>query len=244
MDGRMTEMCAQTRVLCLGHSYIKHFQHFVYNKNSGSLFINDNSGDLTRFAGPLHNLFLSEDDFSIYFDGVSGATIYPPSVHLAKPKKNKSVGVLFNNSVDFFEPHIVFLQIGSNDLCDAAISPEAIAQDIVSYAEYILETLHVCYVIIGEVVPRLVTFAPEYNERVFACNRLLKRALVRQAGRHREEVNPRISLAPHAGLHSCDSAMYASDGIHLSARGNMRLVRSIRGGVIRAYKSCLRQGFF
>ena len=32
-------------------------------------------------------------------------------IHIPK-KKNKNVGVLFNDTVDFFEPHIVFLNIG------------------------------------------------------------------------------------------------------------------------------------
>ena len=136
-------MPAQTQVLCIGHSYMKHFQLFVYSRTTSHLFVNDKNTSLDRFPGPMHNLFLSEDKFSISFDGVGGATVYPPPE--GSRHKDKSIGTLFNGSVDFFKPHIVYIQVVSNDVSDSELSPTELAWDIVSYAEYVLNTLHVVF---------------------------------------------------------------------------------------------------
>ena len=79
----------------------------------------------------MHNLFLSEDQFSISFDGVGGATVYPPP--RSSRRKDKSIRTLFNGSVDFFEPQIVYIQVGSNDVSDSDLSPTELARDIVPY---------------------------------------------------------------------------------------------------------------
>ena len=234
---------SQTRVLCVGHSYIKYFQRFVYGRGVSHLFVNDINPSLDRFPGPLHNLFLAEDEFAISFDGVGDATIYPPPE--GSDRKNKCIGTLFNNSVDFFDPHIVYIQIGSNDLSDPQISPTVLATDIISYADYVLNTLHVPFVIIGELVPRVDhRIDSDFNFRISTCNKELKRRLVIQRGRHREQTSPQLLLAPHEGLRCCQANMYKEDGVHLSDLGNARLLRSVRGALIRAKKQCMQIGIF
>ena len=169
-------MAAQTRVLCIGHSYMKHFQYFAYSRTTSHLFVNDKNTSLDRFPGPMHNLFLSEDQFSISFDGVGGATVYPPP--RSSRRKDKSIRTLFNRSVDFFEPQIVYIQVGSNDVSDSDLSPTELARDIVSYAEYVLNTLHVAFLVIGELVPRAAPSHPAFNDHIRLCNQALKQMLV------------------------------------------------------------------
>ena len=141
------------------------------------LFVNDINSSLDRSPGPLHNLFLAEEEFAISFEGIGGATVYPPP----KGSTNKCIGTLFNNCVDFFDPHIVYMQIVSNDLSDPQISPTVLATDIISYVEYVLNTLHVPFVIIGELVPHVNhRIDSEFNNCISACDKELERRLVIQ----------------------------------------------------------------
>ena len=77
-----------------------------------------------------------------------------------------------------FEPEVVFLQIGSNDLCDPEKSPESVAKSIIDLANRLILNYNVKFVALIQIVHRLHPSRPVryrvdpswYNPRVDSTN--------------------------------------------------------------------------
>ena len=77
-----------------------------------------------------------------------------------------------------FEPEIVFLQIGSNDLCDHEKSPESIAKSIIDLVNRLILNYNVKFVALMQIFHRLHPSRPVryrvdpswYNPRVDSTN--------------------------------------------------------------------------
>ena len=69
-------------------------------------------------------------------------------------------------------PDIVFVEIGSNDLCSPGKCPRLLTRNVVSFARYLREMYFVKLVILGSVLPLrdLGIPFPGYNDNVHAFN--------------------------------------------------------------------------
>ena len=88
------------RVLILGHSFVKRFNYFL---NQG------------RDKRTVPNLNLPSVDICVY--GIGGRTV-------------AKIRAFDLERVRAFQPHIVVLEVGSNDLCDAGQRPETIGSNM------------------------------------------------------------------------------------------------------------------
>lgn len=122
--------------------------------------------------------------------------------------------------------HLVFLDIGSNDLCDVSASPEKFVNDLLSYAMYLYEGLGVRTVVVGQLLPRRVLPDPLYNDRVVQVNKILQSRIY--------STSLPIVFWRHRGLWKSDKDVYCMDGVHLSSQiGYPKYLRSVRDCIIR-----------
>ena len=168
------------------------------------------------------NLFLSQDEFRVRKFGVSGGAISTDKVGFPLRKKLYHVR---NAHAD-----IVFLDIGSNDLCDPGVSPAGLAADILKIARYVLVGCEAKIVVISALLRRIRTpkKVPDYNTRVTETNSLLKEMVVSEE---------RVMFCYHSRFDNPGADLYDDDGIHVSyGEGYKRYIRSVRGAVLRARK--------
>lgn len=134
--------------------------------------------------------------------------------------------------VTTFQPHVVYLQIGGNDL-DDGIGPEVVGDMVVSFAEWMIKSAGVVSVVVGEFFPRLITRNVEvtsYNVRVSTVNDYVETCL---------ESCPSCMLWRHKRMFPpVDILLKTRDGVHLNDVGNERWFKSIRGALIWARSEC------
>ena len=145
----------------------------------------------------------------------------------AAVRGRKPIIRLINRVLRIPNLHIVYINVGSNDLCDRAQSPEGLARDLQRLANFILASSEAVQVIIGQIHPRLNMPDRDYNRRVEHTNACLAYNL-----RH----SSRIHFAALRGLRQPEPDSYC-DGIHFNAKGNRKLFRGIRGAVIERLHS-------
>ena len=104
---------------------------------------------------------------------------------------------------------ILFLKLGSNDLCDQTLDPQKFVKDLLSYASYLIVGLEIRLVAISHIIVRQKEPFLGYNQKVHLLNVLLKSEL---ASKH-----PMIYFWRHtAGLWRADPDIVMADGVHLS----------------------------
>lgn len=138
-----------------------------------------------------------------------------------------------------FNPDIVVLVIGTNDIYRPDISPRSVAHSIVDLVDTLLFVAQVQKVIVLQVLHRLSpsvhTRYPVdvdwFNVRVDELNSLLMENL------NKQEHN-RSYLWRMKGFWSsaCKHQNFSSDGCHLSNAGQLRLINNIRAAVVAALK--------
>ena len=195
------------RVAVVGHSFIKRI-----------------CDDLTRSKGYYHN-------FGMNFEVASVDIICDGGMKIAHARQR----VLFDIMKTF--PDLVYLELGSNDVCRRWMTPKEIGDDMCDLVEEILR-LGAIKVIVGETAYRYGKGIPkrmgDYNYRVNALNRYLQVQLD-------EEFTQGAALWRHKGIWNCRKQIYSHDGTHFNALGNRRLYRSIRGGIIAGIWDILDQ---
>ena len=181
-----------------------------YLKRGGKLF----SGKFPR-----SNLCLSPEEFRVGMHGTSGGVI----------STNKTGYPLRKNLFHVINAHpdIVFVDIGSNNMCDEEVTPAKLAGDIMKLARFFVEGCDVKIVVIGALLPRRnPDLAVGYNRRVSETNALLQ---------SRTADEERIMFCYHAWFDNPLPGVYCKDGVHLSyTKGYERYSRSIRGAILRA----------
>ena len=185
---------AQTRVLILGHSFIHRLRSFLMAKYSLSFLTNFHLGN----------------DLVIRWQGTGGRTV-------AKTVQY-DLGV-----VESFAPHIVILQLGTNDL--ASLSAVETGSAIEDLTRLLFESYGVQFICVCQTIYRENT--PSFNTQVNILTRYLKGVL---------EPIPYVLYWRHRGFWNCKSSFLARDGIHLNKLGQYKFFRSLRGAVLR----CLR----
>lgn len=194
-----------TRVLIVGHSYISRLNGLL---NQDLNFPNDFN--------------LIQCDIKLY--GVSGA-------HVTDFQNDRK----FWGFMDWFQPHIVILQVGGNDLCSHNLRPETLACQLVDLLKIILEFSSVRVGFICELFkrnkPRYVT-EQEYSRRRVIVNDMLP-ILIEDI----HVLNATAIYWKHLRLMESPLKIYDDDGVHLTFIGNLKFYRSIRLAIMHALKS-------
>jgi len=118
----------------------------------------------------------------------------------------------------------VYLELGSNDLCELFWEPEIVALRIVGMASVIRNRANARHIIVGEPLPRV------FNPPNIPYNQCLGRYL--DALRHEVANTPHMSTWAHVRLVNRHCPEYfAKDGHHLSPYGMYLHFKSIRGAL-------------
>lgn len=188
-----------SNILILGHSFVRRLQTFLTEHHD-------------RRAA--HNMNLPHENVS--FLGIGGRTV-PKMLSFDLDK------------IKAFQPKVIILELGTNDLCVVGQRPESVGSDI----EHLVQVLHddcgaefimVCLVIYRSAIPPHV---PDFSHKVDLLNKYLKVVL---------EPLPYAEAWSHRGLQSPSIAVLCRDGVHLNAAGNYALYRSYRGAILFALK--------
>lgn len=185
----------------VGHSFIRRLQSWCAPRS-------------------LLNLNLDPNRVQIYWYGEGGATI-------ANETHSKCIGSTASMVRDL-EADIVFVDIGSNDLCNPALHPAKLVDYILSFANSLIA--HGCRcVILSEILHRQSAYS--YNLRVDATNALLQQFCLSVPNmvfwKHsRQNFNKRFL-----------TNFVAADGIHVDQSVGMpKYYVSVRGAILYAEK--------
>lgn len=186
-------------------------------------------GDYTRDGEDLwKNLRLNNDEFDIEFVGLGGS-----NVHTVQQKLGE---------ISRFSPQLVFMQIGSNDLCKANCEPERLARHIISLANLLCEGYGVQRVVIGQILRRqppsgrhvhkfwahMEVSLEEYNLCVIKTNSILENSL------DQCQDYSNMTYWRHRGFWNQDRNMLSDDGVHLNAAGLHKYAYSVRKALLYA----------
>lgn len=123
--------------------------------------------------------------------------------------------------VESFQPHLVILELGTNDL--SHLDPTTVGSSLEDLAQVLHSRYGVQRVVVCQTLFR--DKAPEFNNTVTLLNK------------YSEVVIPSLPYAnfwKHRSLWNSSKGIYAKDGVHLSAFGQLKLYRSIRGAVLQS----------
>ena len=138
------------RVLVFGHSFVRRLEEFV----------------ITNQDRGWSNLSLDFRDIETNFVGIVGSTVRPG------PKSMQNTRNM--NVISSYNPDVIFLQVGGNDIKNRNVDPMKLARDIFMYAKFIIECYDVKHVIISQLFRRYSRRNPiNYNELVYDVNKQL-----------------------------------------------------------------------
>ena len=182
-------------VVLIGHSFLKRAQTY-----------------LNRRYGFYNNLNIDHHICQIFWEVKGGM--------LARHLYNDYLSAVMNHL-----PDIVYVEIGSNDLCDPDLVPADPALEVFHFVTSLLN-LGVAYVLVGQVLFRQGSGIPyevvNYNTRVTLMNNLSAAFLTNE---------PQAHFWKHRGMWNPVSPIMARDGIHLNSWGNFKYCRSLRQAI-------------
>ena len=128
------------------------------------------------------------------------------------------------------DPHLVFLDIGTNDLTNLYVSTHDLATQVFNLARQLIQHYGVEHVVIMEVLPRTTWGrhgAPRsFSGRVRRFNDMIK-ALV-----CRFKMSLPVSFWFHKRIAN-DIDTFIADGVHLNSLGLARYTRSVRRAILK-----------
>ena len=185
------------RVLILGHSFVRRLEEFSQSEPEWL------------------NLGFDVTKIDVSFIGIGGGTIRGGTKCII----NKGHMTAIHN----IQPHIVYLQIGGNDLCDFDCKSLTLSQDIMSYAEFLLQGYGVQHVVVGQLLPRFSRRCPaDYNYKVCQVNNELIKLCASASN---------VTFWHHRGFWNDAQSLIGNDGVHLNQRGLLKYSKSVRAGV-------------
>lgn len=192
----MMDSARLPRILVLGHSFVWRMAKFVAETTLPCV---DSSFQLP--VGPV-----------IQFHGIGGRT----------PLKLRQFDL---SAVSKFQPTIVILEIGSNDLCDANTNVPSLANSIFQLVQLLRLQFSVTHIIVSQILPRAKppSRVPQYNSRVSQLNRCLFHLL------------RNVSFATlwfHFPILRARQSVFLRDGIHLNHHGNHLLYHSYQKAIL------------
>ena len=197
------------KILLLGHSFISHFKRFLKtNLNTFSYSIN-----------------LNPREVMVQYASCPGATV-------------EKLERTCMSDVEDFEPDVVVLQIGTNDLADPTCTPEKLVKKITGLVRTLLTTYKVKYVAVLQILHRFPSSrptrhkvdVPTFNKKVDDANDLLTKSLSGVPG---------CRFWRHKGFWGAHQrATIANDGVHISQSfGQRRYFYSIRAVAVSSLKT-------
>lgn len=190
-----------TRIMVLGHSFVWRLAKFLRE---------------TPLPCVSTNFHLTMAPI-VQFHGVGGRTV---------PKLRQFD--LF--AVAAFEPTLLILEIGSNDLTDTHINIPDLAANIFQLVQFLHFNFSVDYLIVSQILPRITAppLSPCYNVRVTQLNRSLFHLLKNV---------PFATFWFHFSLTRSRQNLFLPDGVHLNCLGNHLLYRSYQKALLRYFSS-------
>ena len=144
---RPSRQMRPAQVLVFGHSFVRRLNEWMI-----------------RNKGQYHNLSLDFQFAEVHWMGIGGL-----SVHNAQMEQLIVV--------EHLRPDVVYVELGTIDLCEPGSGPELVASNIHDLV-LDLQALGVQRVIVGEVIRREGSGIPEdctdINEKIRLCNQILK----------------------------------------------------------------------
>ncbi|CAC5385725.1 unnamed protein product [Mytilus coruscus] len=188
-----------TRVLILGHSFIKRLYKDILNRWKPNLVQHFN----LRYAGVL-----------VSFLGFPGVKID----RLLEDTQNR-----LRNEMKRFPPEIVVLQIGGNDLDGFNFDVSVYMEKVRLCIGILHTTYHVKKVVVCEIFLRLSL--TDSNHTVYHHGKYL----IDQYFYLGFSDHPSVSFWYHKSRLTAQEKLFMSDGIHLNVEGTRRVFKSLRG---------------
>ena len=169
------------------------------------------------------NLGLSYSDVDVYFRGTGGLKLCSEQPHKSMISLNHT------RIIKLRQPEGIYIEIGSNDLCDESVIPSKLARQAVAFAKYLISAFEVKCVIFGSILPRVHDGIPNqgYNSKVMQFNNALQTLV---------STTPGISLWKHRGFYHSDKWLYCPDGVHLNFWGKGKYACSLKRAVTALIK--------
>lgn len=120
-----------------------------------------------------------------------------------------------------FQPDIVFLQIGTNDLTLRGMSSVKLGSEMEDFVRLLHEEYGVRYICVGQTIKR--EHRGDFNANVSILAQYLKTVL---------EPLPYAIYWTHRGFWRSCRPYLSYDGVHLNREGQHKLYKSIRGAVL------------
>ena len=125
-----------------------------------------------------------------------------------------------------FNPKVLILEIGSNDLCARNTDIPDLAANIFQLVQFLHFNFAVEHIIVSQILPRIKAprLSPPYNVRVSELNRLLFHLL---------QTVPFATFWFHYPILRAKTSVFLRDGVHLNPHGNHLLYHSYQKALIR-----------
>ena len=143
-------MCTDLRIVVAGHSFVAHLKRFL----------DDDSDILNRYNYA----------FNLYRENAETSFVYRSGCDINFARNVLRTMILKNS------PHLIILEIGSNDLSKPHIQPEKLAKQVLQLAQSLIQSC-VKFVIVSAVIYRAKTKSTitpaEFNSKVDAYNEIM-----------------------------------------------------------------------
>ena len=175
------------KCLILGHSFVRNLKTFI-------------GSNLPQYN---YTLKLDPKEVMVQFSGKSGANV-------------ESLKTCQLADVEDFEPELVILDIGTNDLCLSTYDPSKLASAILSLVKSLIEDYNVQHVVVLQILHRFRSLRPsrrrvnieKFNKDADTCNKLLGEQLSSKQN---------CQFWWHKGLWGVNQRrIIDSDGVHFS----------------------------
>ena len=194
-------MCTDIRIVVSGHSFVGHLKRFLEEDND----------TLNRY----------QDGFNLYRENAETFFVYRPGSDLNFLKNVLRTVILSKR------PHLVILQIGSNDLTKRKTQPTHLADEVLKFSQSLIKG-ETKFVIISAVIHRMKVntniSVAEYNERVDQYNNVLSKAC---------QNVPNV-IFWHQRRIDRGNNLLKGDGVHLNNAGNYHLFMAYKNSLVHA----------
>lgn len=134
-----------------------------------------------------------------------------------------------------FNPTVLILELGSNDLCNPYCDINYLASDIFDLVQAFHFQYNIKHIIVSAVMPRRTPpiLFPPYNTRVSILNGILYHSL---------KNTPFATFWFHPSIFRSKTPVFLPDGVHLNSTGNHLLYHSYQKALLRYFSRALRNG--
>ena len=203
---------ASPSLAVIGHSFVRRLGEFVEGRH------------LSRQRRPAHRAKFSNlriPGERVTFFGLGGACV----------AGRRGIVPALHGWLDGLNLKAIYVDLGSNDLCDAAADPESVANNLISLANFLHFGYEIPCVIIGQITQRIMEPYEGYNRKVAAANAAIRRRVSESA--------QGIFFTTLRGLREPLASRFLPDGVHYNSSGNDKYAQGVRGAFLRCLRGTL-----